>query len=83
MRNTEGVLVWFTAVMKHKLDMNDSKGGWENEHPKDMLMCLLVECTELAEALQKSDWDNVVLESADVANFAMMIADIAKKRVAR
>lgn len=83
MRDTKGTLAWFTDVMQHKLDMNDAKGGWENETPKDLLMCLLVECTELAEAIRDDDIDNVVWECADVANFAMMIADIARKFKAR
>jgi len=63
--------------MELKLFKNQDKGGWQGESPVQLLMKLLDEVEELTEALEAKpvDANAVVMEAADVANFAYMIAD--------
>ncbi|MEF2243988.1 hypothetical protein [Paenibacillus sp. IITD108] len=71
---------WFAEQMEMKLRENDHKGGWE-ECSLDWLYSRL--CQETKELWRSIDhpstYNMVALEAADVANFAMMIADIARK----
>lgn len=75
------VLAWFTEQMRAKLDANQDKGGW-SDMSVDLLWELMEEESnhELLPALNSpnTDWTNVIEECADVANFAMMIADTAR-----
>jgi NTP pyrophosphatase (non-canonical NTP hydrolase) len=79
----------FAALMERVLRDNDHKGGWQDCEPEWLLMRLRQEVAELDEAMQKgtiarrdesgrtSDWPaDIAREAADVANFAMMIADV-------
>lgn len=69
----------FVVVMKFKLDENiaKGKGGWEDMRSEWLYMRLQGEIGELYAELmaKKVDPDKVARECADVANFAMMIAD--------
>lgn len=72
---------WFAGEMEHKLAKNRHKGdreGWINDHPKRLLERLNQETEELAQAIFLGDYDQIIAEAADVGNFAMMIADIAR-----
>ena len=74
------------ALMEAKLRENDAKkgkAGWKGEDPQWLHQMLLTETEELLEAIlqfEASPNDDAlrlaaVREAADVANFAMMIAD--------
>lgn len=80
-------LVWFASKMDEQLSDNDHKGHWCDEKPSYLLYKLIAELAELTETLHEnmSDWANqkytrdaIVSECADLANYAMMIADNAK-----
>ena len=70
----------FSEDMEHKLVKNDHKSGWGNCTSSYLLLRLKEEVKELETAVRnnKSTGD-VITEAADVANFAMMIADNARK----
>lgn len=64
--------------MLHKLQMNDHKGGWSNLSHEQLLMLLQQEMLELSKAVfTKESPREIGYEAADVACFAMMIADNA------
>lgn len=80
----------FLAAMREKLEFGRIKGhrGWD-EHWKDcgktfhptgpfgfLMRRLREEVGELTEALTRGDKDHIRSEAADVANMAMMVADI-------
>jgi len=78
---------WFAEKMEQKLRINDHKGGW-NGCGQDYLFDRMVEeAEELRKSLINLDWDaesetrkeTVIREAADIANFAMMIADNVRK----
>lgn len=78
----------FADLMEQRLSKNDHKGGWEDESNKYLIERIEEELEELKEAIiavetNNSSWLRQQLyksirdEAADVANFAMMIADNA------
>jgi NTP pyrophosphatase (non-canonical NTP hydrolase) len=73
----------FAEVMERKLQENDHKGGWRGEHPAWLLGRLLEEISELEEALRQANRRAIERECADIANFAMMIADQTQDQVER
>ena len=75
----------FAERMEEKLAKNRHKGdrkGWLKDHPIDLWNRLDEESTELYAALknENSTFEEIANEAADVANFAMMIADIMTQR---
>lgn len=66
----------FAERMETKLSANDHKGGWSHMAKEDLVRLLIDEFYELVVA----DAENVADEAADVANFAMMIADVVRLR---
>ena len=76
---------WFAAEMERKLKANDHKGGWSGMDELGLLDRLRAETAELGLALLsprrmesmnvKEANKRIRNEAADVANFAMMIAD--------
>lgn len=79
----------FVIDMKYKLRLNNHKGHWKDQHVVALFKKLEHEVAELEDALQDLDVDRlngkdllaVVHECADVANFALMIADNAKRQM--
>lgn len=70
----------FANAMEGQLRHNDHKGGWSGQGQGWLLMRLKQEVLELELELQKvrkmrNAVTHVVAEAADVANFAMMIAE--------
>ena len=73
------------VVMERKLRKNDWKGGWEREPAEVLLLGALEELRELAAVISEiryagpsSDLNIRVWEEAgDVANFVMMLAEVA------
>ena len=77
---------WFAEQMEIALRANEHKGGWQRDADYELFARLREESEELREVLAKrlaSAWlgniDDVVKESSDIANFAMMIADNAMR----
>jgi hypothetical protein len=77
---------WFAVEMETKLRANDHKGHWRNCDFPYLDRRLDEEIKELKSALSRLDHpvtpeqrQRVIAEAADVANFAMMIADNARR----
>lgn len=71
-------VVAFADAMEARLRANDHKGGWQQCSVDWLLARLIQEAGELAEEVVAEIAEQGVLyEAADVANFAMMIADRA------
>ena len=73
-------VVLFAFAMEKKLKLNDHKGGWlcKDFYCDDALERLRDETEELAKAIfDPYGKESILGEAADVANFAMMIADIS------
>lgn len=78
----------FAEIMEAKLVANDHKPGWKGDSAIALLNRLWEESNELGEAiaarpygiandlLNASERAHIAAEAADVANFAMMIADV-------
>lgn len=88
----------FAQAMEERLRANDGKGGWRDETVGHLMSRLRDEVEELGEALvaleeeegednHKITWnfarEKVKREAADVANFAMMVADVLGRLVER
>lgn len=80
-RNIREAVKKFTVHMENKLRKNDHKGGWNEWNSDDLFDLLLEEKNELEEALDIGDPYDIIDECADVANFAMMIADNAARMI--
>ncbi len=65
----------FAGIMEGKLKQNDYKGGWLGCDILELLFSLEEEVRELKRAIR--DGGDLGEEAADVANYAMMIADKA------
>lgn len=78
----EDATLWFRSQMLLKLRLNANKAGWDTVSQRWLLNRLRQEVGELARAVEQYEDDadaaNVIFEAADVANFAMMIADNAR-----
>ncbi len=62
--------------MEEKLRENDrKKPHWRSLDTEELLSNLIRELAELVEAITYSDFNDIRHEAADVANYAMMIAD--------
>jgi NTP pyrophosphatase (non-canonical NTP hydrolase) len=75
----------FAIAMEKKLRENDHKGGWEDCENDYLFGRLKEETEELLEAVECSfdiSSKEVLSEAADVANFALMIADNYRKNKA-
>lgn len=67
---------WFAEAMEIQLCANDHKTGWSRMSLKTLLHRLRQETAELERAIEMNAPAHVIIaEAADVANFAMMIAD--------
>lgn len=75
------VVAAFALAMEERLRANDHKGGWEQDSAISLLGRIFEETIELKRAVageggDKREWaTRIRREAADVANFAMMIAD--------
>lgn len=75
-------LIWFTDQMRTKLGLpqNTKKHHWRTLSNTALLMLLEAEVTELKSDLMNGFHKEAVLECADIANFAMMLADNLDQR---
>lgn len=70
-------VVAFANAMELKLKENDHKRHWSHMSMQFLSMRLTQEREELRKAVAAGDVAEILREAADVANFAMMIADKA------
>ena len=78
-------VLYFAVEMRKKLfePRNIAKGGWRNDSLQDLLHRLSEETDELTDEIRNyvdRDYDAIVSEAADVANFALMVADVAARQ---
>lgn len=73
----------FADAMEAQLRANDHKRGWKNDQPGDLMARVFDEVAELDSAVAgllvrrtAATPATLLKEAADVANFAMMIADV-------
>lgn len=69
----------FVDAMRVKLAMNRHKGRWKDLDLQTALKLLKAEVNELEEAISRGNTVEILLESADCGNFAMMVSNIAVK----
>ena len=69
----------FADAMEAKLKENDRKRHWYRLGMQTLSMRLTQEREELRRAVKSGDPAEVLREAADVANFAMMIADMVRR----
>lgn len=67
----------FVDAMVFKLGRNSHKGHWEESRIDDVLRMAMSEIAELREAIKRGNMIEVILEAADVANFALIAASLA------
>lgn len=75
---------WFAEQMERKLRENEHKGGWDDCNLYWLIQRIREETNELVHAVDLhrdlgASKENIIREAADVANLAMMVADIARK----
>ncbi|BFH63945.1 hypothetical protein [Paenibacillus azoreducens] len=71
---------WFAQQMETKLRENDWKGGWKDCRIQYLLEKLDEEVHELSGCISNEE---AIKEAADVANIAMMIADLCREEKGR
>lgn len=71
-------LEWFVERMREKLAVprNQEKGDWRGADTDYIFGLLMKEVMELHRAILTGTGMKVIEEAADVANFAMMLADM-------
>lgn len=87
-------VTWFAGIMERKLRENDDKDGWSQCTTEYLLDRLREEIDELEQCFSEMGKGAIELggidmelvyrfcaECADVANFAMMLADNARKNL--
>lgn len=77
LNDIESALLRFVGAMVFKLRKNVHKGRWEDLDISAALLRLREELGELEAAIGEGNYVEVLLESADVANFALILASIA------
>lgn len=76
-------LKMLSDAMKVKLMANAHRGKWENLDLDKAFDLLQGEVKELREAIENGNVVEILMESADLANYALMIADVAIKKALR
>lgn len=75
----------FALLMERELRANEHKGGWKNDHADALADRVVEEAGELRDVAMLAECHNpvpadirakVAEEAADVANMAMMVADV-------
>lgn len=83
LKDHEPELQRFFDAMVFKLSKNSHKGKWEDSHLPAIRSRLSDEIAELDQAMQEGNIIEIILEAADVANFALILADIAIRDAAK
>ena len=75
---TKHLPVWFVDEMEARLKANSYRGGWGTENPAHLINRLFFQVGQLEDAVRAGEKD-IIRRAADVANFAMMVADRTKQ----
>lgn len=76
----EDILQPFLDAMRYKLHVNRHKGvNWSQNSIEDLFKRLRGEVDELEEAIKQGNTVEMLLESADVANYACILSHLAIK----
>lgn len=67
----------FVDAMLFKLELHKLKGRWSDETMQKVMQKLAGEVNELQQAINHGNTIQIILEAADVANYAMIAASIA------
>ena len=67
----------FWSAMVYKLRKNKHKGKWEDLSLSEALLRMVEEVGELKQAMHEQSYAEILLEGADIANFAMIITSVA------
>ncbi len=70
-------VLWFAQLMEDKLRANDYKPGWKNCTPEYLYSKLIGKVSNLYSEICNGSGDQFK-EAANVANYAMMIADVTR-----
>lgn len=73
----EPVLLRFFDAMVYKLRRNKHKGAWERVDLQRALNLLKLEVAELEGAMKEGSQVEILMEAADIANFALIVSSIA------
>jgi hypothetical protein len=76
-------LTRFWSAMVYKLRKNAHKGKWEGTNIEKAFSDMEFEAKELSQAIQENSFAEILLEGADVANFAMIITSVALNELPR
>lgn len=80
MKRGEAAIDRLREIQLIKFEMNEHKGEWKEVDARKLFALLCLEVNELKMAI---DYDGkveeIVRECADVANFAVMIADVVRR----
>lgn len=81
-KNFKPAVKWFAGEMCKTLGLprNQAKAHWKDCSDEFLLHHLRTEVKELKWALESGDPALITHEATDIANFAMMIADNAKRK---
>ena len=71
----------FMTAMLMKLEEKNWKPTWDSTHDMELFKLLGIEMAELHAEIANGDNEQIIREAADVANFAMMIAGNAMRRI--
>ena len=63
------------AAIDKKFEANGFKGTWKNYTNDKIRGLLFQELNELFTSIEEGDWDNALFEAADIALFAVFLAD--------
>lgn len=80
-RDIKTPVIWFAGRMTNKLLQNMHKGPWDECSYAYLLTRLEQELDELRQAVRSGSGGEIINEAADVANFAMMIADVTRQAI--
>lgn len=81
--DVETALSRMVEAMRYKLHANRKKGVWENITIEQALQFLRDEVDELEEALTTSNRYEIIMECADVANFALILSDVLLRELSK
>lgn len=76
MKNIRPELEHFANLMEEKLKKNDYKGGWKDEPPTYLKLCIKNAFNEFLNEYQDGSVDSVIDECIDMANYCMMLVDV-------
>jgi len=72
-------IVVFSEDMERKLKENDYKDCWSTKNIYWHIARMMGEISELQDAISSGTRQDIIDEAADVANYAMFIADIVRR----